>query len=402
MHRCHVCRSDRIERILDLGPQSVASHFAATPSTHAILHHLALAFCQDCGIVQIAEPFPARDLLPPHDWISYREPESHLDAAVERICGLAELTKSASVAGISAKDRTTLARLHARGFDKLRVLDPRPDLGAASPHAGVESVQALLTPQKAEEIVARCGPFDLVVARHIAEHAEEPWRFMRALAALLAPNGHLVLEIPDCSANLARQDYAMIWEEHVLYLTAETAPHLLAAAGCTEISRDAHSLPFEDVIVLIGRKSDRPARPHIADEVGARHRDLAHRFGAAFDEWTHRIDRVLCELTRDGRRLAAYGAGHLTCAFLDFHDVAHHFAFVVDDTPQKHGLFLPKSKLPIVPRQQLDPRTISACLFGLSPQLEDRIIAGNAAYTDRGGRFYSMLADSSRSIRRLM
>jgi hypothetical protein len=55
-----------------------------------------------------------------------------------------------------------------------------------------------------------------------------------------------------------------------------------------------------------------------------------------------------------------------------------------------------------VSRERLNAREISACLFGLSPHLEDKIIANNAAYSEGGGRFYSMLADGSRSIRRLM
>jgi hypothetical protein len=107
-------------------------------------------------------------------------------------------------------------------------------------------------------------------------------------------------------------------------------------------------------------------------------------------------------MTADGRKLAAYGAGHLTCAFLHFHGVAQHFEFVVDDTPQKQNLFLPKSGLPIVPRDRLTADRIAACLFGLSPQSEDHVISKNKAYLESGGKFYSIFADSKRSIRALL
>ena len=122
----------------------------------------------------------------------------------------------------------------------------------------------------------------------------------------------------------------------------------------------------------------------------------------AFEGWTDRYRRLFDGLTADGRRLAAYGAGHLTCAFLNFHGLADYFALVVDDTPQKQGLFLPKARLPIVPRSQLSAQNVSAFLFGLAPDIEDKVIANNRAYADAGGKFYSMFVDSPRSIKTLL
>jgi hypothetical protein len=75
---------------------------------------------------------------------------------------------------------------------------------------------------------------------------------------------------------------------------------------------------------------------------------------------------------------------------------------VVDDMAQKQGLFLPKCRLPIVPRAQLSAKETSACFFGLAPELEEKIIANNRDYEAAGGRFYSMFADSARSIRTLL
>ena len=57
------------------------------------------------------------------------------------------------------------------------------------------------------------------------------------------------------SANLKRQDYSMIWEEHTLYLTPETAPQLLVSAGCASVALEVYPFAFEDVLVLYARKS---------------------------------------------------------------------------------------------------------------------------------------------------
>jgi SAM-dependent methyltransferase len=373
-----------------------------TPDTRAIEHDLAFGVCGACGVMQLANPFPHRDLVRPYDWITYREPESHLDAVVERICSIPGIDAQARVAGITFKDKTTLERLRRRGFDRTWSLDAIDDFGATDANADIESIQALLTPERANEVVRKRGTVDLLIVRHIAEHTEDPRRFMAALATLLAPGGVMVIEIPDCSANLKRQDYSMIWEEHTLYLTPQTAPQLLASAGCAGVAIEVHPFAFEDVIVLYGRKSGAGATQAPLDrETVEPSIDLARRYAAAFEGWTQRYRQLFDGLTADGSRLAAYGAGHLTCAFLNFHGLADYFAFVVDDTPQKQGLFLPKARLPIVSRSRLTADSISACLFGLAPDIEDKVIANNHAYADAGGRFYSMFVDSPRSIRKL-
>ena len=400
---CLVCNSDQLVTILDLGPQPVSSHFTVSSGAPVVERNIVLTLCRSCGIVQLAQPYPYNDLIPPYDWITYREPESHLDAVVDAICCLPNIKKDGVAAGLSFKDETTLDRLRGRGFSQTWVIDVHRDLGAENPNANIESVHGLLTPESAGEMVGRYGLVDVLIARHILEHAGAPQRFMQALGSLIAPGGYLVIEVPDCRANLKRQDYTMIWEEHSLYFTQETLPQVLAATGFESMGLEIHPFPFEDVILLYARKSgsQEGASAEVNPSAIEENITRARAYGAAFETWTARYRDVLDELTKGGKPLAVYGAGHLTSAFINFHGLADYFAFVVDDTPQKHGLHLPKCGLPIVPNSRLSTDEVSACLFGLAPQIEDKVIASNPQFTEAGGRYYSMFADSKRSIRGL-
>ncbi len=402
MSQCLVCRSPQVEILLDLGSQPVSSHFTRSPDVSVVDRNLAVAICKSCGVVQLAQPFPFKDLVPPYEWMTYREPESHLDAVFDRIWQLPGIGKDTRVGGITFKDATTLDRFRARGCTKVWSLDLREDLGATHANANIESVQALLTPEQARKIVDRRGLVDLLIVRHIVEHAELPWRLMQALSSLVAPNGYMIIEVPDCTGNMQRQDYSMIWEEHAIYFTPETVPQVLVPAGCTYVGQEIYPFPFEDVIVLYAQKRPQAAASPVPPAAVERNGELAQHFARGFGGWTASYQNLLKNMTKDGRRLAAYGAGHLTCAFLNFHALNDYFAFVVDDTPHKQGLFLPKSKLPIVPRTQLNAEQIVACFFGLTPQLEDKIIANNADFARNGGQFYSMFVDSPRSIRKLV
>jgi len=350
------------------------------------------------------QPIPYKDLIPPFDWITYREPEDHLDAVAEKIYRLPELEKSSQILGLTFKDQTTLDRFTRAGYREGRIIDAIDDLGASDPNSNIETIQALLTPERAEQIVQREGLSDLLVVRHILEHCEDVGNFMQALSNLLHPGGYVVIEVPDCVANLNRRDYSMIWEEHVSYFTRETLPQVLAPSGFEFLEVDVHSYPFEDVLVLYAQKtSEKSVDPIVVpQQIVAENRDRGHQYGADFSGWSERYHAICKEYTASGKKLAAYGAGHLSCAFLNFHDLSQYFAFVVDDTPQKQGLFLPGTPLEIVPRSRLNAEEISLCLFGLAPEIEDKVIANNPNYSNAGGQFASMFVDSERSIRNLL
>jgi C-methyltransferase C-terminal domain/Putative zinc binding domain/Methyltransferase domain len=399
MSLCLLCRASAVEPVLALGPQPVSTHFATRRDIVAVEHQLDLGMCRACGVVQLCNPFPYEMLVPPFDWLTYREPERHLDAVVAKVAALPGIDRTATIAGVTVKDHTTLSRFARLGFEQTWCVDVHADLGATDPRANVETVQALLTPEKANEIIARRGLVDVLIVRHIVEHAQAPWRFLAALGALLRDGGYMVVEVPDCAANLERQDYAMIWEEHTLYFTPQTLAQVMPAAGCESLGIDIHPYLFEDCLIQIGRKTGTASRP-VA--VAARETDRLSGYVDAFPHWTQSYRAFLESHAGAGRGAALYGAGHLACAFVNFHGLADLFRFVVDDTPQKQGLFLPKCGLPIVPRETLDANGVPVCLFGLSPEVEDKIIANNLSYIAAGGRFYSILAASERSLRKAL
>lgn len=399
--RCRLCRHHAVEVVLKLGRQPVTCHFLVPGEAAAPAYPLALGVCGTCGTVQLMQPFPPSALTPPFDWIRYREPEGHLDSLVDEISRLDGIDRDAVVRGVSFKDRSTVERCRNRGMKQSECLDVHGDLGATSPNANIEAVHAGLTPEVAGGIVARRGEANIVVARHVVEHAAEPFRFINALSRLVGVDGYLILEVPDSSKNLAAADYTMIWEEHVLYLTEDTACALASRPGLEVLSLIRYPYAFEDVLVLVARKTGATADRRavgIGPDALARSRAQALAYGRMFPSLTRQMRETIPRLAA-GRPAALYGAGHLTAAFVNFHGLADLFHYVVDDTLEKQGLRLPNSRLPIVPRRELVSAGVGLCLLGFSPDNEDKVIANNTDFVSAGGMFRSIFADSPRSVR---
>ena len=186
MNDCRVCGRTTASEWLDFGLQPISNRFLRSAEEVEYTHSLAIGYCQACGTVQLDQPMPAAEVTPRFDWITYNEPESHLDQLADELRQLPGLSPLSSVGGISYKDESTLRRLRERGLLRTWVADLREDLGITNPGAGIESIQQHLTPQTADTLVSRHGRPDVVVLRHVLEHSHDLHRVLGAAAPACA------------------------------------------------------------------------------------------------------------------------------------------------------------------------------------------------------------------------
>ncbi|MFO0823444.1 MAG: methyltransferase domain-containing protein [Gemmataceae bacterium] len=391
MHNCRVCGRIGVREHLDFGPQAIRNRFLRSSGELEFTHPLCLGYCGLCGVVQLTDPPPVEEVRPCFDWISYNEPERHLDELVQSLVQLPGITPNSSVAGLTYKDDSTLARLNRLGFANTWRPDLRADLGIESPNAGIESVQQKLRPEHATSLIAKFGRPDMLIVRHVLEHTHDTRAALAWAARLVEPGGYVIFEVPDAVRALDRLDYTTVWEEHTLYFTPVTLRACLGLPGFDVLSVETYTYTLENSLVVIARAGDAQHRT-VANDVGGMAR--ADRFVSEFQRVRERIRRRL----RGRGRVAMLGAGHLTGAFINLYGLADQIEFVADDNPNKQGLFMPGSRLPILPSSELVKRDIDLCLMTVRPEIEDAVVARNAEFTARGGVLASVFPDSPYSL----
>ena len=221
MKVCQVCKKERCDKLIDFGKHPICHKFTNGKEEEE-KYPLTLGQCQFCGVVQLTSPIPIDKLVPRYDWITYNEPEEHLDYLVDVITNLPGITKESSICGVSYKEDTTLARLNRLGFRDTWKTDMNKDLGISDSKANLESIQHHIRPNIINSIHKKHGVPDLIIVRHILEHAHDTLEFMSALKKLVNPSGYIVFEVPDCARGFEKFDYTTIWEEHILYFTDST------------------------------------------------------------------------------------------------------------------------------------------------------------------------------------
>jgi len=394
MDICRVCNRDGVRDWLDLGPQAVRNQFLTKGNEHQFTHPLKVGVCRSCGTVQLASPPSVEELRPRFGWISYNEPERHLDELAATLARLPGITATSTFAGLTYKDDSTLARLNRLGFAKTWRPELASDLGNNHPFAGIESVQAELTPSKADTLAEKFGQPNVLLVRHVLEHTHNTRAALEWAAQLVHPSGYVVFEVPDAVRALDRLDYTTLWEEHVLYFTPATLRGCLEQYGFEVVSLESYPYTLENSLVVIARPLATVRRTEVADTVDLARADC---FVSEFLRVRSRVQRQL----RGRGRVAMLGAGHLTGAFVNLYGLVERIEFVGDDNPNKQGLFMPGSRLPILPAAELVNREIDLCLMTVRPEIEGAVAAKNAAFTGGGGVLASVFPDSPFSLDKL-
>ncbi len=395
MITCHFCHSSNVAQLLDLGQQPISNRFLKNQDESEKTYPLVMNQCRECGLIQVNEPVPASELRPPYDWITYSEPERHLDSLVEIIRDLPGIRPDSTFCGITFKDDSTLARLQKLGFSKTRRLDPCVDLDIKDKGAGAETIQAHLTPQRALAIVEKSGKFDVVILRHILEHVHQVAGFIRALKGLLNDGGYIVFEVPDCSKSLETYDYTTLWEEHTLYFTPVTFKNALNVSGFMIERYECYPYPFENSLVGIVRVTTTIKQPHLPKEILDQELTRADRFAHELPRKADALQKLLKEYRLEKGKIALFGAGHLACAFVNMLGIKDYIDFFVDDNPNKRGLFMPGCQRPIYDSGALHRENVGLCLLSLNPLNESKIVQ---AHQDWEGDFLSIFPSSSIAI----
>lgn len=371
MAKCQICKENGVKTILDAGPQALCNRFTADPDGRQYMHPLVLGQCAACGLIQFTSPVSENEVRPRFDWIKYNEPEGHLDDLADLIRNLPGVNANTSVLGIGAKDGTLVTRLTARGLKAAETTDNA----------------------------------DIVIARHAYEHAISTGDFIKKLERIVNPGGYIVFEVPDSTQALGSQDYTMLWEEHVLYFTPATFKNSFGYFNLTLAKYKLYPYPAENV--LIGITSPCPLPPEGGEDKGEggkiksqleKELKSGDFYGGHFAGYSQSVRQYLKEYKEKGKRIAVFGAGHLSCMYINLMKIKEYIDFVVDDDPNKEGLYMPGSGLGIRPSDALVKENIGLCLLGLRPDVEDKIINKNRRYVERGGSFASIFPASKKRL----
>jgi len=392
---CRSCGAQELLPVLSLGALPLADGFltAAELDRPEPRFPLDVAFCPACGLVQILDTVPP-EILFGRDYPYFSSVSASLLAhskthVVER---LPELPPGPDtlVVELASNDGYLLQFYREAGVRVLGI-DPAPGPVAAARAKGIETIEAFFGRDLAERLVAEGRRADLVHANNVLAHVADVHGFLDGIRLLLKDGGRAVVEVPYVRDLVEKLAFDTIYHEHLCYFSVRALDRLVRPHGLFLVRVERVPIHGGSLRLFLS-KEDRPdatVEAILAEEAAIgldRHAWFAS-FAARVERLREDLSSLVFDLARAGLRIAAYGAAAKGTILLNFCGLGPELlAWVADKNPFKQGRFVPGVRVPIVAPERILAEMPDVLLI-LPWNIEAEIVAQEAAYRARGGRF---------------
>jgi SAM-dependent methyltransferase len=396
MKKCLVCLKPEVQLVLDLGETALANKFLtrddlskAEPS-----YPLRLGFCRDCGHVQLMEAVPPGAMFEDYLYVSAASDtlKAHLHDLSDIVTKRRSLGPADLVVDVGCNDATLLQGFRRHGLRTLGV-DPAQNLAELAAGTGIERFVGFFGSDTAPLIREKWGPASVITLSNTFPHIQDLHGFMNGVLSLLKPGGVLVIEVHYLMDILDQVAFDTIYHEHVSYWALGPMQKLFESFGMEVVSAERLALHHGQLRVFVQRKGESTPESNVASvweqerKAGFEDIETFFRFRDRALGIKNSLRKLLVDLKRGGKRVAAYGAPAKGSTLLGFLEIGPDLVeYIVDRSPLKQGRYTPGTHIPIVPTERLLQDQPDYVLL-LAWNFMDEVLHQQKEYRARGGRF---------------
>ena len=391
---CRANGSDNLISVLSLGSQALTGLFPRTPDQPMTVGPLELVWCPDSGLLQLAHSYDPHEMYGNN--YGYRSGLNqsmvrHLTNKIHTLERIQRLAPGDTVLDIGSNDCTSLKAYTTPGLNRIGI-DPTgakfrdyyppeitlvPDFFSQAAFAGAGG-------SKAKIVTSIAMFYDL----------EEPTKFAREVAAILAPDGVWHLEQSYLPSMLRLCAYDTICHEHLEYYSLGSLSAILNAAGLRVIDVQMNSVNGGSFAVTAALQD---ATLHANDAVISWLLGQEERMGLATPRpyrefetrvFQHRLDlqKLLHNLRADGKHILGYGASTKGNVMLQFCNLrADTIEAIAEVNADKFGCFTPGTHIPII--SEAEARAMKPDYFLVLPwHFKEGILQREQEFLAGGGK----------------
>jgi nucleoside-diphosphate-sugar epimerase/SAM-dependent methyltransferase len=398
---CISCDQVGMTPILDLGlmPLSDGLLQEAQLSRPESLMPLRLGLCPSCGLAQLLEVRPAQEMFGP-DYVYFSSVSQtlleHSSLHASSLMETLGLGAESLVVEIASNDGYMLRNFRDAGIPVLGI-DPAPEPARKAIALGIDTINDFFGEALAQRLAGEGRRADLVIANNVIAHVEDQNDVVAGIAALLKPEGRVVVEFPYVRDLIEQGQFDTIYHEHRCYFSVDSARTLFERHGLH--LNDVVRVPIHGGSLRLTFGKVAHATPAVAEILDEEARIGLHE-PAFFDDFARKVRafrndarRMIEQMKASGSRIAGYGAAAKGTIMLNYLGLdSSVIEYVVDRNPLKQGRYMPGVRVPVVGPERLSDAPPDVLMI-LPWNFRDEIVAQQQEFVGRGGRILVPIPD---------
>lgn len=395
---CRLCDSRHLELVVPITPSPVADAYVTREQLTAEQHCYPLDMyqCRTCGHVQLLDVVASDVIFRHYSYFSGRSAGMvrHFREYADEVIAATDLPAGSFVVDIGSNDGTFLRMFQERGMQVLGI-DPAENIAAAANKSGIETWPVFFDADTVARILRERGPARVVTANNVFAHTDDMAGMTDAIAALLADDGVFVFEVSYLLDVVDHLLIGTIFHEHTGYHSVQPLDAFLRRHGLELIDVKRVTIQGGSIIGTAQRiGGPRPISPAVG-ALKALEDDRKIHDPATVHTMSTRLNQVGVETSTllrrwhdDGLTIGGFGAARGGTLILYHFGLGDLIEFIVDDSPDKQGLFSPGHHIPVLPTTAIKERRPDV-LFILAWVHTKPIVQNHQWYLNDGGRFVS-------------
>ncbi len=395
---CRLCDSRDLELVVPITPSPVADAYVTREQLSVEQHCYPLDMyqCRTCGHVQLLDVVASDVIFRQYSYFSGRSAGivRHFREYADEVVAATDLPSGSFVVDIGSNDGTFLRMFQERGMQVLGI-DPAENIAAAANNTGIETWPVFFDADTVARILRERGPARVVTANNVFAHTDDMAGMTDAIAALLADDGVFVFEVSYLLDVVDHLLIGTIFHEHTGYHSVQPLDAFLRRHGLELIDVKRVTIQGGSIIGTAQRVGgQRPISPAVGalkaleDNRNIHDPETVRTLSTRLNHVGVETSTLLRRWHGEGLTIGGFGAARGGTLILYHFGLGDLIEFIVDDSPEKQGLFSPGHHIPVLPTTAIKERKPDV-LFILAWVHTKPIVQNHPWYLNDGGRFVS-------------
>lgn len=394
---CHMCNSDQLYLVLDLGSQPHSDDFMNRSRLDEVefFFPLRLCSCKDCGLLQI-DYFVNPGILYQTNYVYEssitKTGVGHYTKMAQTIADQFSFLKGSLAIDIGSNVGVLLMGFKECGYKVLGV-DPASAPAQKAIDSGVPTIIDFFNHDVAQKIIASEGKAKVITGTNVFAHLHDIDSAVEGVKELLDDDGLFVIEAPYALDMIEKLEYDTIYHQHIGYLSVKPMAEYFKKFGLELFDVEPMSIhggSLRYFVSFAGQyKVTKNIEGYIKKEtsLGLYDELRLEQFTKSVLEQRRALIQLLLDIQSEGKTVAIISTPAKGNTLLNFCGIdSHHISFATERSEFKKGKYTPGSHLLILDDEALMEKKPDYALI-LAWNFAEEIMKNLSEYKENGGKF---------------